>query len=254
LDDIPYITTRLFTYQKAAVSWVQDRELTEYHYVRGGMLCDEMGLGKTLTLLATIAIDKAQKRGGYPTVVVCSKTLLTVWQSEIKKHIQKGKMKVLLFQGTSNKNITAKQLRDYDIVLTTYDTISGSLKKITKEREDKLKKLLEQCIDERDKSAEIPRVIDRLHKKPLAFQPHKVSSYTGPELLFHVTVKRLICDEAHEFRNPTTKKARAVQSISAIAKWFVSGTPVHNNSLDLLSALKFLGMKHEWITSTKKVE
>lgn len=86
-------------------------------------------------------------------------------------------------------------------------------------------------------------------KKPLPFQPEKGPKTTGHDLLFFVTFNRLICDEAHEFRNPKTQKARAVQSISALNRWYISGTPVHNNSLDLLSALKYLGMKHECMQS-----
>ncbi|KAI1421262.1 hypothetical protein F5Y12DRAFT_790125 [Xylaria sp. FL1777] len=51
---------------------------------------------------------------------------------------------------------------------------------------------------------------------------------------------RVILDEAHYIRNPSTDRAQAVYSISATCRWVVTATPIQNRLSDLQSLLRFL--------------
>ena len=55
-------------------------------------------------------------------------------------------------------------------------------------------------------------------------------------------VDRLICDEAHVFRNHKTKLFRKLQEISAKKKWLMTGTPIQNKLKDLINLLSFVGI------------
>ncbi|KAK4162973.1 SNF2 family N-terminal domain-containing protein [Cladorrhinum sp. PSN259] len=95
----------------------------------GGILADVMGLGKTLTMLSAIACSKQ----GIPDapsatlVVLPSRQLLDVWDSEIKRHFQPGTLSVALFhQGHRAK--MPNELLGYDVVLTTYHTLAADWK------------------------------------------------------------------------------------------------------------------------------
>ena len=83
--------------------------------IRGGLLAQEMGMGKTIELLALMATNNVKSSG--PTLVVVPTTMLSVWQSEAKKHTPS--FKVLKFHGP-RRTTCMQDLREADIILTTY--------------------------------------------------------------------------------------------------------------------------------------
>jgi SNF2 family DNA or RNA helicase len=66
-------------YQHEGVAWLLDRE-TAPKGPRGGLLCDEMGLGKTIQLISAILGNP-----GGRTLVVCPKSVVGQWASELEK-------------------------------------------------------------------------------------------------------------------------------------------------------------------------
>jgi hypothetical protein len=72
-----------------------------------------MGMGKTIQ---TIALLLAEPRGK-PNLVVAPTVALMQWKSEIEQHTNNG-LSVCVFYGT-NRTITAKEMKEYDVVLTT---------------------------------------------------------------------------------------------------------------------------------------
>ncbi|PWY73214.1 hypothetical protein BO94DRAFT_578409 [Aspergillus sclerotioniger CBS 115572] len=87
----------------------------------GGLLADDMGLGKTLTTLALIATSLDQYDKGQSTLVVTQLSLLSTWETEIKRHLNPGTIKWHVHHGAKRKPVS--NLKDYDIVLTTYETM-----------------------------------------------------------------------------------------------------------------------------------
>jgi len=105
------LSLRLLPFQLEGLDWLLKQEQQERF--GGGILADEMGMGKTIQ---TIALLLAEPRGK-PNLVVAPTVALMQWKSEIEVHTNNG-LSVCLFYG-SNRSVTAKQLKNYDVVLTT---------------------------------------------------------------------------------------------------------------------------------------
>jgi SNF2 family DNA or RNA helicase len=54
-------------------------------------------------------------------------------------------------------------------------------------------------------------------------------------------IDRLICDEAHTFRNSGTKVFRDLDKIHSKIRWALTGTPIQNRLKDLINIFKFVG-------------
>ena len=57
-------------------------------------------------------------------------------------------------------------------------------------------------------------------------------------LLLNIAWERLILDEAHQIRNPTSKTAKAICRIRAAKRWAVTGTPIQNEEKDMYSLVR----------------
>ncbi|PLW30215.1 hypothetical protein PCANC_27970 [Puccinia coronata f. sp. avenae] len=128
-------------------NWIRERsnqngtELVDPHNTPalGSILADEMGLGKTLTTLALILKTSNQARdfGNSPstfentsrsgaTLVICPKSTLTNWETEIKTHFVEDSIPYLIFYGRGRKHIPKEELKSSMVVLTLYNIIGAS--------------------------------------------------------------------------------------------------------------------------------
>ncbi|KAK6853338.1 SNF2 family domain-containing protein [Apiospora arundinis] len=128
----------------------------------GGILADMMGLGKTLSILSlvTSTLDAAEEwsksepvqprpptqkknhgqsrfnvptpeplaltrisRNSRATLLVCPLTTITNWEEQIKTHIKPGTFSYYIYHG-SNRIRDPKKLAQYDLVITTYGSVS----------------------------------------------------------------------------------------------------------------------------------
>jgi DNA repair protein RAD16 len=105
------LSLRLLPFQLEGLDWLMKNE--KQTRFAGGILADEMGMGKTIQ---TIALLLAEPRGK-PNLVIAPTVALMQWKSEIEVHTNNG-LSVCLFYGT-NRTITAKEMKEYDVVLTT---------------------------------------------------------------------------------------------------------------------------------------
>ncbi|XP_046736506.1 transcription termination factor 2 [Diprion similis] len=134
----------LMPHQQHALAWLLWREKQK---PPGGILADDMGLGKTLTMISLIIstltdVDSRddneddddmwlqrkktiQPNGG--TLVVCPASLLSQWESEIKKRVKRGILSVELYHGINRENVPRRLARN-DVVITTYNLISRDYK------------------------------------------------------------------------------------------------------------------------------
>lgn len=102
-------------YQKDAVHWFYF--LRKYRFA--GILADDMGLGKTLQALTLLHMNKS---AGMASLVVCPKTLLSVWQDEATKFFPD--MKVVVIDGLpAERSLKIQRVHEYDLAITSYPTL-----------------------------------------------------------------------------------------------------------------------------------
>ncbi|OAX82687.1 hypothetical protein ACJ72_02965 [Emergomyces africanus] len=196
------ISRKLKSFQLEGLNWMIQQEKSQW---KGGLLGDEMGMGKTIQAVSLLMSDYPV---GKPSLVVVPPVALMQWQSEIEQYTD-GKLKVLVHHGSNPKikNLSAKQLKTYDVIMISYAGLESMHRKEVKgwKRNDGLVKA--------------DSVIHSIH--------------------FH----RLILDEAHSIKQRTTSVARACFALRSTYKWCLSGTPVQNRIGEFFSLLRFLEVK-----------
>ncbi|KZT00465.1 uncharacterized protein LAESUDRAFT_553779 [Laetiporus sulphureus 93-53] len=171
---------------------------------RGALCADSMGLGKTLTMLSLVLATKADIPLDFSksTLIVVPLSVLSNWEKQIEDHVIAGALTHCAYYGNTRSK-TPEQLKQYDVVITTYQTVAGE------------------------------------HGDSVSSGNGKRRKMSG-EGLFHVPWKRIILDEGHNIRNPRTKMAKAVYGLNAQRRWVLTGTPIINSPRDLGSILTFL--------------
>jgi SNF2 family DNA or RNA helicase len=101
---VPKLISKLMPYQEEATRWCLD------HEEKGGILAYDMGLGKTVIGCATIVKKTVQ------TLVLLPTSLLSQWESEIKKHTTG--VSVAIYHGPQRSKTRSTVFRA-DVVLTT---------------------------------------------------------------------------------------------------------------------------------------
>lgn len=166
----------------------------------GGILADDMGLGKTIQVISLI-VSQMKKTPG-PTLIVSPLSVMSNWTGQIAAHVKENHaLKVHIYHGSGRDISSPAELRQYDVVVTTYNTMALELFPNSKS------------------------------------DPVKVPKAKG---LYSVDWRRVVLDEGHTIRNPKAKMSRAACSLSATSRWILSGTPIVNNLKDLYSHVKFL--------------
>ncbi|KAH8705169.1 putative SNF2 family helicase/ATPase [Talaromyces proteolyticus] len=112
----------------------------------GGLLADMMGLGKTLSILSLVVETLEQSRvweQGSPhpeivrhnpgirntrtTLLVCPLSTVSNWVSQVKGHLKEDAVSFYVFHGSS-RTTNIDELRQYDLVITTYSTILSEIR------------------------------------------------------------------------------------------------------------------------------
>ncbi|KZT62310.1 hypothetical protein CALCODRAFT_426276 [Calocera cornea HHB12733] len=144
---------------------------------------------------------KSKTHGPSATLIVAPMSLLTQWQSELKRSSAKNTLKVLVFHGDSRGDLEALTAIDsdedgtagVDVVITSYGT--------------------------------------------LVSEWSKTGNGGG---IYDVDWKRIVLDEAHNIKSRLTKAAKACYALKSRTKWCLTGTPIINRLEDLQSLLQFL--------------
>ena len=91
----------------------------------GGILADDMGLGKTIQIISLILANSQPKTPSSSgmTLILSPVGVMSNWRDQIACHVKKDKpLNVLIFHGSGKKEI--KNLDKYDVVITSYSTLS----------------------------------------------------------------------------------------------------------------------------------
>lgn len=131
------ITRKLKSFQLEGLDWMTKQEQSQW---KGGLLGDEMGMGKTIQAVSLIMSDYPAHE---PTLVVVPSVALMQWQNEITEYTD-GKLKVLVYHNTNPKvkNLSMKDLKNFDVIMISYSGLESIYRKESKgwKRDDGLVK------------------------------------------------------------------------------------------------------------------
>ncbi|AMD20041.1 HCL110Wp [Eremothecium sinecaudum] len=199
-----------------------------------GLLSEEMGLGKTIEVLALLLINPRQipdaSQQSYlchsygkeilkvkTNLIICPQSILQQWLDEIKLHIVDDFLTVYYYRGfietkqelgTENISEIVKTLSKFDIIITTYTTVSAEI----------------------HYAAYSTLVRSRRHKAPKY-------DYSSPLSLMQFY--RIILDEVQMLGSDSTNAARCTNLLHRVHTWGVSGTPIHSIT-DFKTVLSYL--------------
>lgn len=183
-----------------------------------GVLCLPMGAGKTLISLYYIRAIKIkikkiiEKDENYTSnnlgLVVCSKSLIGEWESEIIKHFKEFPMKYEIYHKDYIKNLDKFNPKDdTEVIITTYDTVRSEYKKDHNIKDNFIRK-----------TNTLPP--ETYYRCPM------VGEVYGDSFLFGDQFNITFFDEVQDVSNISTDKNRGCCCISSIYKWGLSGTPI----------------------------
>ena len=176
--------------------------------LKSGGLCLSMGSGKTF-----ISIVLALMLSEDPILVVCSKTLISNWITEIEKFF-KDKLKYVILHKEFRKDFdTFKLDKDVKLILTTAEVTSKAYTDLDIENE-----MVYYTLENEGRFGQ-HHVCH--YRKTLA--PYK-NNMIGQGILYSMKWGTLIIDEAQNYTNITTTKCRSLISLSSSYKWCLSGT------------------------------
>ncbi|KAL9948927.1 hypothetical protein D7B24_007462 [Verticillium nonalfalfae] len=198
------ITRQLKPFQLKGVAWMKEMEMTDW---KGGLLGDEMGLGKTLQSVSLIMSDHGSIKK--PSLVLVPPVALMQWTNEIASYTD-GTLKTFVFHGTNTKvkNVTAKELKKFDVIMMSYNSLESMFRK------------QEKGFNQRKKG-----------------EVHKQKS-----IIHQIDFHRIILDEAHYIKGRDTGTARACIALKGDYRWCLTGTPLQNRIGELFSLVRFLNI------------
>jgi SNF2 family DNA or RNA helicase len=207
------MTCTLKEYQRIGLTWLLKMERGTS---KGGILADEMGLGKTIQALALICANPSTDPRCKTTLIIAPVALMRQWQKEIETHVHpRHKLKVHLYHG-SGKNVDWDRLRTFDVVLTTFGTLTSELKQRDSPKESML--------HEQEK------------RTPGYRKPKDKLALLGGECMWY----RIIIDEAHNNKNRLSQCSKACAELMAKHRLCMTGTPMMNSVDELYPLLRFL--------------
>lgn len=205
----------LMEHQKLGLAWMKSMEDGTN---KGGVLADGMGLGKTIQALALMVSRRSPDPHCKTTLIVAPLALLKQWEREIQTKLKAGRQHQLTtytLHGTG-RSATWEHLRSFDVVLTTFGTLSMEIKR--KETIDLAKTVNPNW-----------RPTAKADRLPLL----------GDECKWY----RVILDEAQCIKNRNTKAALGACQLQAQTRFCMSGTPMQNGVTELYSLVRFLRIK-----------
>ncbi|MBW0488065.1 hypothetical protein O181_027780 [Austropuccinia psidii MF-1] len=108
-----------------------------------------MGLGETIQAIALIGNSRAwlitNPQSSTPTIIICPPCFITNWKSDISKHSQAGALQAKTYLYPTHHSLSEANILKWDIVLTSYNTITQQLKR-TNTSTSRIFKITWQCI------------------------------------------------------------------------------------------------------------
>ncbi|KAG6375020.1 hypothetical protein JVT61DRAFT_3799 [Boletus reticuloceps] len=205
LEELPVITPEkaeqpaglkvtLLPFQQESLWWMGKQERSIW---RGGLLAVSICLTITIQMISLFVSDLKR-----PNLVIAPTVAIMQWRNEINAHTEG--MNVLVWHGAS-RIVNPKELKRYDVVLTSYAVVESCFRK----QESGFKR-----------KGHIVKEASPLHR---------------------IKWNRIVLDEAHNIKERSTNTAKACFELKSNYKWCLSGTPLQNRVGELYSIIRFLG-------------
>lgn len=190
-------------------------------------LSDDPGLGKTLQAIVLFILE----RGKEPTLVVVPLGLIPYWKGEFAR-VPSLTVGVYYEEG---KTMTQDAMLNFDIVLTTYETIAREYAPI------------QTALDDwpNVRMGETNKIVKPGKRKGSKDEFKTVSLQTtrAHSKLYTMCWHRVVLDEAHRIRNIDTGVSKAACSLQARVRGYITGTPMQNDYSDIYALARFLHLE-----------
>lgn len=148
------------------------------------------------------------------TVVPLS--VISNWEKQIDEHCVRGALSACVYYGPT-RNMTPQQLMQYDVVITTYQVVTGDAD---------LNTVTQHSIEGEGPAKKKKKKSGRgLFNVKWKVSMCRFNGHFWEAEARHCS-QRIILDEGHNIRNPRTKMAMAVCMLPAERRWVLSGTPI----------------------------
>ena len=169
--DIPdaMVDATLRNYQEYGYKWLY--YITENKL--GGCLADDMGLGKTIQTISILAYIYLHKNLTKPSLIIMPKSLVFNWENEIKKFCKD--LTVGVYYGNHRD---FNEVKDCNVILTTYGTVRNDVKLLTKEKFEMI--ILDESQNIKNITSQITKAVMLLNsEKRLALSGTPVENNLG---------------------------------------------------------------------------
>ncbi|KAL2272438.1 hypothetical protein FJTKL_06561 [Diaporthe vaccinii] len=176
-------------------------------FALGGLVADVMGIGKTLTMLTSILHSTNHAKDfsyfGRPIPGYEAETLLTKATLVVVPSVQ--------------------LLENWESEISTHFSM------------DALRRI-------RFHGPNRPQTVEALTEPDIVLTTYATMAADQDNwgLLYRMEWYRVVLDEAHHIRNPTSKQWKAAANLRTTRRWCLSGTPIQNKMEDLASLAGFL--------------
>lgn len=108
-------------YQVDGFKWLKSLSILGF----GGILADEMGLGKTIQTISFLLHEAEENK---KSIIISPTSLIYNWKAELEKF--SPSLKIAIIHGEKSERLKLiDNLKDYDVILTTYGTLRMDIQK-----------------------------------------------------------------------------------------------------------------------------
>ena len=159
---------------------------TQFHTSTAPTLAKGGILADDMGLGKTLQVISVILKGGPgTTLIIAPVSVMSNWAQQMERHVkEEHRLKVLTYHGSTRKRMKQLEFGEYDVIITSYGTLSQEF---------------------------MPSG---------AKDPEKIPRKEG---LFSMSWARVVLDEGHTIRNPSTKAAVAASSLLATSRWVLTG-------------------------------